>query len=195
MSDTKIKKYNILNTLAKKNGIVIFGGNEDLNIPIGELKQAFAIESNIYNRSIEGLSIHNAIHVYDEYIAPLAPETILIHIGNADLKNFEKDTSTFDQKFRELIAHIRLLHPKCRIAIISLKNYSSNWKISEMNTHLKYIAESEHCEYGDISNKHVWNPKSTMDAVSFVYSTGFIHALKNKRPIYDLVKMFFSYEV
>mgnify|MGYP003300079331 CR=1 FL=1 len=191
MFETKIKQYKSLNKLAEKNGIVIFGGNEDLDIPIGELRQAFSIESKMYNRSIDGLSINNAINVYDECISPLVPETILIHIGSADLKNFEKESTIFDQKFRELITHIRLLNKKCRIAIVSLKNYNNDLKIAEINKHLKYIAESEHCEYGDIANKRVWNPKGTLDAVSFVYSTGFVHPLKNKRPIYDLVKIFF----
>lgn len=187
-------KYKSLNELAEKNGIVIFGGSEDLEIPIGELAQAFAINTKIYNRSVEGLSIYNAINIYDECVLPLMPETILVHIGSTDLKNFEKNKIVFDQKFRELIAYIRLQNKKCRIAIISLKNHENNLKITEMNKHLKYIAESERCEYGDISSKQVWNPKSTKDAVSFVYSTGFIHPLKNKRPIYDLVKIFFSYE-
>lgn len=194
MIETKMKHYDSLNELAEKNGIVIFGGSEDLDIPIGELRQAFAIDSKIYNRSVDELSIHNAINIYDTCVLPLMPETILIHIGSADLKNFEKDGITFDQKFRELIAHIRLQNKTCRIAIISLKNYENNLTIAEMNKHLKYIAESEHCEYGDISSKRVWNPKGTKDAVSFVYSTGFIRPLKNKRPIYDLVKIFFFYE-
>lgn len=192
--ETKMKHYNSLNELAEKNGIVIFGGSEDLDIPIGELRQDFAIDSKIYNRSVDTLSIHNAILLYDTYIVPLMPETILIHIGNADLKTFKNDSITFDQKFRELIAHIRLQNKNCRIAIISLKNYENDINIAEMNKHLKYIAESEHCEYGDISSKRVWNPKNTKDAVSFVYSTGFIHPLKNKRPIYDLIKIFFFYK-
>ena len=97
MFETKIKQYKSLNKLAEKNGIVIFGGNEDLDIPIGELRQAFSIESKMYNRSIDGLSINNAINVYDECISPLVPETILIHIGSADLKNFEKACSLYEK--------------------------------------------------------------------------------------------------
>lgn len=193
MTETKLKNYECLNELAEKNGIVIWGGTEDIDIPIGELKQAFSIDSNVYNRSIAELSIHNAIHIYDNYVLPLMPETLIIHIGSADLNNFEKNKTTFVQKFCELISHIRLHNKTCRIAIISFKNYENDLKISEMNKHLQYIAESEHCEYGDISNKRVWNPRVIKDAVSFVYSTGFVHPLRNKRPIYDLVKIFFLY--
>lgn len=185
------KHYKLLNELAEKNGIVIFGGSEDLDIPIAELKQAFEICTNIYNRSISTLSIHAAINAYDKYVMPLMPEILLLHIGNADLDFFREDPIAFDLKYREFISHIRSQNKTCRIAIISLKNYENDSTVSEMNKHLKYIAESERCEYSDISNKRVWNPKGTKDAVSFVYSTGFMHPLKNKRSLYNLVKIFF----
>lgn len=191
---TQTKKYKFLNQLADKNGIVIFGGSEDLDIPIGELKQAFSIDSNVYNRSIDNLSILNAIPAYDSCVLPLMPETILLHIGKADLEFFYEDSAAFDQKFRELISHIREKNKSCHIGIISLKNHENDSNITKINQHLKYIAESEHCEYSDISNRRVWNPKNTKDAISFVYSTGFIYSLKNPRPLYDLVKIFFFYE-
>ncbi|MGM9684472.1 MAG: hypothetical protein ACI3XQ_12820 [Eubacteriales bacterium] len=170
---------------------MIFGGKEDLNIPIGELKQAFPIEQEIFNRSVEGLSVTNAVDIYDKCVLPLAPETVLIHIGEADIKLFENDSAAFDNKYRELIAHIRTGNKDCRIVAVSLKNYADNPLISEINRHLTYLADSERCEYCDISVKKLWNPKSTKDAISFVYSTGFVHPLKSKRPIYDLVKILF----
>lgn len=191
MLEKEAKRYLSLNGLAEQDGIVIFGGRDDLNIPLGELKQAFSIEQNIYNRSIDGLSVTEAVPVYDEYVAPLAPETVLIHIGEADLKLFEEDAAVFDNKYQELIAHIRAEKKTCRIVVVSLRNYDNNPLINELNKHLKYMADSEHCEYGDIASKKVWNPKSTKDAISFVYSIGFVRPLKNKRPIYDLVKILF----
>ena len=45
------RKYEHLNRLADPNGIVIFGGSRDLDLPVGELRQAFSLESKIYNRS------------------------------------------------------------------------------------------------------------------------------------------------
>lgn len=189
--DCEVKKYKKLNELAEQNGIVIFGGKEDVHIPLGELRQAFSVESKMYNRSINNLSIKNAITVFDECVAPLAPETVLIHIGDADLSLFTENSTEFDNQYRELITHIRTQNKKCRIAVVSLKNYDNDPLITEMNRHLKYIADSERCEYGDIASKRVWNPKSTMDTMSFVYSLGFVHPLKNKRPLYDLVKILF----
>lgn len=194
MFELETKKYTALNELAEQNGIVIFGGSKDKDIPLCELKQAFALEPKLYNRSISELSIKDAVTAYNTCIAPITPETILIHIGGADLKFFEENAAEFDQKYRELITHIKSLNKKCRIAVISLENSHNIASIATMNQHLKYIAESEQCEFGDISNKRVWNPKETKDVVSFVYSIGFVHPLRNRRPIYDLVKILFCYE-
>ena len=132
--DCEVKKYKKLNELAEQNGIVIFGGKEDVHIPLGELRQAFSVESKMYNRSINNLSIKNAITVFDECVAPLAPETVLIHIGDADLSFFTENSTEFDNQYRELITHIRTQNKKCRIAVVSLKNYDNDPLITEMNS-------------------------------------------------------------
>ena len=194
MREKEIKKYTKLNELAEPNGIVIFGSGEDKSIPIGELRQAFALESNIYNRSFKNISINDAVKLYDECIASLAPETILIHIGDADKHFFTETPATFDNKFRELIAHIKSHNKNCRIAIMSLRNYNNNSQTEQINKHLKYIADSEMCEYCDIANKKLWNPKSTKDAISFIYSIGFVYPLKKRQSLHDIVKILFCYE-
>jgi len=193
MMKSEFLKYKTLNELAEKNGIVVFGGSEDISVPLGELKQAFGIDSKMYNRSISGLSISEAVSAYDACVAPLMPETVLIHIGSADIDSFQKNSSAFDQKYRELIAHIRSLDRNCRIAIVSLKNDEDDTVIADMNKHLQYIADSERCEYGNISVKRVWNPKGTMEAISFAHSMSFMRPLTNRRPVYDLVRMIFCY--
>ncbi len=194
MREAEMKKYEKLNELAEQGGIVIFGCGEDVNIPTGEIRQAFAVEQKIYNRSFENISVTDALSTYKESIAALSPETVLVHIGQADIGLFTENSNEFDNKYRELIEHIKSQNKKCRIAVVSLRNYDINRQIEEMNKHLKYIADSEQCEYGDIASKKVWNPKATMNAASFVYSIGFVHPLKNKRPLYDLIRMLFCFE-
>lgn len=194
MTNTETKIYGTLNGIADKNGIVIMGGSEDKDIPLCELRQAFEIEAKIYNRSTDKLSVNNAVGIYDACVACLEPETLLLHIGNADTEDFKTSPAEFDQKYRELLCHIKENAPKCRIAVISLKNYDNDPDIAQLNKHLEYIAESERCEFGDIAGKRLWNPIETKDVVSFVYSTGFVHPLKNKRPVYDLIKILFCCE-
>lgn len=194
MISLETQRYNKLNALAETDGIVIFGCKEDKNIPTGELCRAFSVDTNVYNRSFDELSVKDAVEVYEQTVAPLNPETLLIHLGEADIEFFTQNPSEFDNKYRELINTVRKHNKKCRISVISLRNYKNDRNIAEMNRHLKYLADSEKCEYGDIASKRVWNPKAEMEAVSFVYSIGFVNPIKNKRPLYDLVKILFCYE-
>lgn len=188
-----MKDYFALNELANANGIVLLGGTDDMDIPVGELKQAFELKSDLYNRSVADLSIETAARAYDAYVASLNPEAIILHIGSADLDMFAADPSGFDQKYRDFISYIKVTNPKCRVAITSLKNEENNHVVAEMNKHLKYIASSEQCEFFDLSNKRLWNPKETKEVISFLYSTGFVRPLKIKQPLYDLVKILFCY--
>ena len=194
MREAEIQNYTKLNELAEQGGIVIFGDGKDKDIPTCELRQAFAVESKVYNRSFDNLSVNEAVSVYKKVVGPLEPETVLIHLGEADLSTLGVNPTEFDNKYLELIKVIKTQNKKCRIAVISLKNHDNVPQIAELNKHLKYIADSEKCEYGDIATKKVWNPKASMEVASFVYSIGFVHPLKNKRPLYDLVKMLFCYE-
>lgn len=194
MCENEIRRYQALNELADQGGLVIMGGSSDREIPLCELKQDFAIDEKLYNRSITGFSVRDAAEYYDKCIKAIAPDSIFLHIGEADISFFAEDPSGFDREYRELIGHIRNSDKKCDIAVISIRNPEEDAVTSEMNKHLKYIADSERCEYADITTKRVWNPSETKDIVSFVYSTGFVYPLKNKRPLYDLVKILFCYE-
>ena len=195
MRESEIKKYQKLNNLAQANGIVIFGGKEDTNIPLCEIRQAFNVEENMYNRSFTDLSIEDAISVYDNCVSSISPETVFIHIGDCDIDMLKVNPAEFDNKYRELIKHIRTQNKKCRIAVVSLRSYDCNPEIADVNKHLKYIADSERCEFGDISKRHVWNPKSSMDAASFVRTIGLVRTLKVQRPLHDLIRMLFCSEI
>ena len=192
MREQEIKKHKTLNSISEQDGIVIFGSTEDIYIPLCELKQAFGIKENIYNRSFENLTISETSDIYADCVADLSPETILLHIE--DEESFKTSADKFTADYRKLISQIRKNNKKCRIGIVSAKNYDSNSEIAELNKQLKYIADSEKCEFCDISQKRVWNPQQTKDIVSFVYNIGFVHPLKNKRPLNDLVKMLFCFE-
>lgn len=194
MREAEIKSYAKLNELAEQDGIVIFGCGEDKNIPTGEISQALALEQKLYNRSFINLSVTEALNLYEKVIAPINPETVLLHIGEADLANFQENPTEFDKEYLKLIKFIKAQNENCRIAVVSLKNFESKPNFAELNRHLKHLADSEKCEYGDISAKKVWNPKASMEAAAFVYSMGFIRPLKNKRPLYDLIKILFCYE-
>ena len=194
MFDAQIAKYRSLNQLAEADGTVIFGTSSDVNIPLGELKQAFALNDSIYNRSFSQLSVADAAKVYGECVAELCPDTVLLHIGETDVSDFAGNESAFEEAYRDLIGTIREKNKDCRIVIVSLKNYDNDITVAEINKLLCEIADSEKCEFEDISTKQKWNVKGSSETASFIYDIGFVRPLNIKRPIYNLVRILFCYE-
>lgn len=194
MFEAQIAKYKSLNQLAEADGIVILGGSDDTNIPLGELKQAFALNDSIYNRSFSELSVADTAKVYGECVAELCPDTVLLHIGDADVASFDGNGATFEANYRDLIATIREKNKGCRIVIVPLKNYDNDAAVAEINKLLAEIANTEKCEFEDISAKRNWNVKESSETASFLYNIGFDRPLNIKRPIYNLVRILFCYE-
>lgn len=194
MFEEKIAKYKALNHFAEADGTVIFGTNSDVDIPLGELKQAFALSGSIYNRSFSELSVADAAKIYSECIAELFPDTVLVHIGDADVCDFDGNETAFKENYRALIATIREKNKGCRIVIVALKNYGNDTTVAEINNLLEKIADSEKCDFEDISAKRAWNVKESSEIASFIYNIGFIRPLNIKRPIYNLVRILFCYE-
>lgn len=183
-----IMQYSRLNQLADLGGIVILGGSADLQLPLGELQQAFSLEQKLYNRSVAGLTLADAVGVYETWVAPLAPEAVLLHLGADDRALFARDQAAFENAYRALIACIRSRDPGCRVALVSLREPDSDG----LNRCLKDLAATERCAFGDISTRRVWNPKSTRDTASFLYSLGFVRPLNNRRPLEDLVGLIYT---
>ena len=194
MFDAQIAKYRSLNQLAEADGTVIFGTSSDVNIPLGELKQAFALSGSIYNRSFSQLSVADAAKVYGECVAELCPDTVLLHIGETDVSDFAGNESAFEEAYRDLIGTVREKNKNCRIVIVSLKNYDNNATVANINKLLCEIANTEKCEFEDISAKREWNVKESSETASFIYDLGFDRPLNIKRPIYNLVRILFCYE-
>ena len=194
MFEKKIAKYKSLNQLAEADGTVIFGTSSDVNIPLGELKQAFALSDSIYNRSFPELSVADAAKIYRECVAELCPDTVIVHIGDADVSDFGGKEYAFEEHYRALIGTIREKNKGCRIVIVALKNYDNDSTVAEINKLLGEIANSEKCEFEDISAKRVWNVKESSETTSFLYDIGFVRPLNIKRPIYNLVRILFCYE-
>ena len=194
MLEKEIAKYRSLNRLAESNGTVILGTAEDVNIPLGELKQAFALNDSIYNRSFEALCVADAARAWEECVAELCPDTVLLHVGAADVSSFEGNEKAFEENYRALIARIKADNKHCRVVIVSLKNYDNDTTVAKMNALLKEIANAEKCEFEDISAKRAWNVKESSETASFLYEIGFDRPLNIKRPVYNLVRILFCYE-
>lgn len=186
--------YTTLNTLSEPDGIVVFGGQKDMLLPLCELKQAFGIEENLFNRSLPNLSVIDSIPAYDKYVLPLRPQTVIIHLGEADSEQFSEDSVVFDNGIRRLLNHIKEQNPNIRTAVVSIRKSDKVPNADDINRHLKYIAESERCEFCDISEKKIGNLKSTYETSSFLRSLGFVRPLKTRTPLSELTKILYGAE-
>lgn len=194
MNELEIKKYQSLNNVANCGGIVMFGGKDLFELPLCELKQAFDINDDLYNRSFENLSLAEAEDTYTKCIASIKPDTLFIQLGDDDIDLFKTSKDEFTSLYRHLLGTIKRTDKRCRLAIVSLKNYENDPVIAELNKHLKYIADSEKCEFCDISSKKSCNPNQMKNISSFIYNFGFVRPLESRRQIYDLSRMFFCFE-
>ena len=174
----------------EKNAVILLGNGLDTKIPVQSLGKEFKFNFKIYNKSCEKLSSENVKEYFSEAIAPLAPEGIMIHLGENDLNLCMNNSALFDTNYFELIQQIKSINKKCRIALISLANPQNNKAISLVNRHIKAIADSEKCSYVNLDNAHLWNPAATKAAVEFAHSMG----LNTRKPLNDVAEILYSYE-
>ena len=178
------------NMREEKNAVILLGNGLDTKIPVQSLGKEFKFNFKIYNKSCEKLSSENVKEYFSEAIAPLAPEGIMIHLGENDLNLCMNNSALFDTNYFELIQQIKSINKKCRIALISLANPQNNKAISLVNRHIKAIADSEKCSFVNLDNAHLWNPAATKAAVEFAHSMG----LNTRKPLNDVAEILYSYE-
>ena len=175
----------------EKNAVILLGNGQDKMIPVQSLGREFKFNFKIYNKSYEKLSFENVKEYFALAIAPLAPEGIMIHLGENDVNLCVNNSESFDAKYLELIKQIRDCSKKCRIALISVANPQNNKDISLLNRHIKAIADSEKCSFINLDNAHLWNPAATKAAVEFAQSMG----LNTRKPLNDVAEILYSYKL
>lgn len=179
--------YNLAKT--EKNAVVVFGGSLDNSIPVDELAKSFDFNFRIFNKSVAELSIKDSLGYFSAYIKPMRPEAMILHIGDRDLNLFKANSSEFDSLYIKLIEEIRYTNSKCRLALVSLYNETSNQTVAEMNRHIKAIADSEKCDFIDVENAKLWKPESAKAAIRFAQNMG----LAVKKPLRDIAEILYSY--
>ncbi|MBR6081145.1 MAG: SGNH/GDSL hydrolase family protein [Treponema sp.] len=172
-----------------KNSVILFGGSLDKKIPVAELAKSFDFNFDIYNKSEDRLSIADSEKYFQNKIAALQPEGMLIHIGDMDYTLFKNDPAAFDRNYLNLLAGVKAVNKKCRIALVSVANPNASKTLAMMNAHIKAIAESENAAYINLENAKLWNPEATKAASEFAYSMG----LKIRKPLRDVAEILYSY--
>ncbi len=181
--------YQELNTVAKKNAVILFGGDLDKQIPVAELAQSFDFNFQIYNRSEEGISVKTAKDFFLENIASMEPEGVIVHLGDKDINLLKSSGADFDKYYLDLISSIKEVNKKCRLAFVSVNNPNNDKTIAEMNRHIKALADSERAVFINLDNAKLWNPKAAKAAISFAHNMG----LKVRKPLTDVAEILYSY--
>lgn len=181
--------YQELNTVAKKNAVILFGGDLDKQIPVAELAQSFDFNFQIYNRSEEGISVKTAKDFFLENIASMEPEGVIVHLGDKDINMLKTSGADFDKYYLDLISSIKEVNKKCRLAFVSVNNPNNDKTIAEMNRHIKALADSERAVFINLDNAKLWNPKAAKAAISFAHNMG----LKVRKPLTDVAEILYSY--
>jgi hypothetical protein len=178
-----------LNTIANKNQVVLLGGSLETEIPVTELAQSFEFNFDLYNRSAKNLSLKEAKAYFEENVAALKPEGIIIHLGEKDISFFQNNATAFDKAYLDVIAAVKKANKKCRIALVSVANPKGDSVISNMNTHIKAIAASARAVYINLDNVKLWNPEATKAASAFARNMG----LSIRKPLNDVAEILYSY--
>lgn len=176
-------------TVEMKNSVILFGGSLDKKIPVAELAKSFDFNFEIYNKSEDSLSVSDCGKYFQNKIAALQPEGILIHIGDKDYNLFKNDSTSFDNAYLNLISGVKAVNKKCRIALVSVNNPNNDKTLALMNAHIKAIADSENAAYINLENAKLWNPEATKAASEFAYEMG----LKIRKPLRDVAEILYSY--
>lgn len=177
------------NAAAKDYNIALLGGTYAKDIPVKKLAQEFEFDFDIHNKSTFALSLKNAKEYFEKYVAGLNSDAVIIQLGKEDKELFKLNPSQFDTMYLELLAAIKSHNKECRLALVSINNSMNDRTISDMNNHIKAIAQSEQAAYVNLENAKLWNPKSVQSSLDFAYGMG----LKIKKPVYDVAEILYSY--
>ena len=108
------------NDLALPGEIVIFGSTYMSEFPIYELINKCNSDNAVYNRSVKGLTVKEAIEILDDCVVDIHPNKVFIALGEEDESN-----PNAVSEYADLISAIRQKLPEAIIFLIGLINGSS----------------------------------------------------------------------
>ena len=150
--EREVEEYKRLNEFAVENSVVLFGSTFAKDIPVGELKQAFDLEFNIYNRSFTDVSIFDAEALLIECAESLAPSKLLLQLGETDLERGYKSVPEIIAAYDSLVKSIKKRNRFTDIVIVSVCENSNGIQPSVFNSQLEDMAKKNKCKFADISN-------------------------------------------
>lgn len=150
--EREMEHFHKLNKIARKQGVVLFGSSFAKDIPVCELKQAFELDCDIYNRSLTDLSVFDAEPLLDECVNSLEPKKVLLQLGETDLERGYHTIPEIIKAYEKIILKLRSIDKHCEIVIVSVCENGAGIYPSELNKQLEGLAGKLKCKYADISS-------------------------------------------
>ncbi|MBQ9079902.1 MAG: hypothetical protein IJY27_02410 [Clostridia bacterium] len=117
---TKANAFKDINELALRGEIVIFGSTYMSGFPFYDLINKSKLEHAVYNRSIEGLTIDEAIEIAQTCVADIKPSKVFLALGEED-----SDDPHAAEKYTALVNQLRALLPAAKFYLICLQSESN----------------------------------------------------------------------
>ena len=104
-----------INDLTIPGGIVVFGSTYMSSFPLYELVNKCIFENAVYNRSIQGLTVTEALEIVEDCVIDIHPSKVFIFLGEED-----EDDPSATEKYALLISKLRLRLPESSLYLIGL---------------------------------------------------------------------------
>ncbi len=144
----KADAIKIINDISMKGEIVVFGSTYMANFPLYELVNRCMFENAVYNRSIEGLTVSEALEIVEDCVISINPCKIFLALGEED----ENDSEAII-RYTTLVTKIRSHLPECSLYLIGL---TDTGKFAEkFNQNIKSLCDNKKTKYIDFISKPI----------------------------------------
>ena len=134
------KAMKAINDISMKGEIVVFGSTYMSGFPLYELVNKSIFENAVYNRSIEGLTVREALEIVKECVIDIAPSKLFLSLGEEDEGN-----PLVAEEYARLVAMIRSFLPKCNLYLIGLTGSGAYAK--RLNKDLRALCDDRNMEF------------------------------------------------
>ena len=145
----QMSRFSLLNSVSPKGGVVFFGSSFMKRLPVSELADDFDMGENVYNRSIEGLTMKDAEGALPACVTQLDPRKVFVCLGDEDITDEHFNAKEFLSQYEWLLYSI---HEKCDAELFVVSIMSRSPLAQTLNAKLARLAENTGCTFVDCTS-------------------------------------------